>query len=157
MTNPTDITPTDLAIIITGIGTALSAIAAIVAVILTYLVHSSQKLLAQRQLLLPLWNYISKLSEVDSQNPITPDVINLVNTLELVALCCEGGLIDENLIRRTFKDNFIRHYISIKNCTNIQGLPINGEQLLMQNKAAYAFFNKLYSEHMSQDKITKKP
>jgi hypothetical protein len=157
MTTPTDITSTDIAIIITGIGTALSAIAAIAAIIVTYRVHISQKLLAQRQLLLPLWDYISQLREINPQDPITPDVIKLVNTLELVALCCEGGLVDEQVIRRTFKEAFILHYLAIRKCGTLPGMNVNGEQLLMQNRAASTFFDNLYKDYISQGKITGQP
>lgn len=61
---------------------------------------------------------MSQLTEINPNQPITPDVIKLVNTLELVALSCEGGLVDEQLIRRTFRDEFIRHYQTIKNVTS---------------------------------------
>lgn len=146
-------TATDIAIIITGVGTALSAIAAIVAAILAYRIHRSQQLLHQRQLLLPLWRYMSDLSEIDYNKPITPDVIKLVNTLELVALSCEGGLVDEQLIRRTFRDEFLRHFQSIRKCGTLPGMTINGEQLLMNNRATSMLYEKLYQETINQDKI----
>lgn len=150
-------TATDIAIIVTGIGTALSALATVVAVMLTNRVHKSQQLLAQRQLLLPLWEYMSQLRAIDSNNPITPHVIKLVNTLELVALSCEGGLIDEQIILRTFRDEFIGHYQAIKRCGTLPGMTINGEQLLMQNRAASAFFEKEYQNYISQGRITSHP
>lgn len=150
-------TATDIAIIVTGIGTALSAIAAMIAAILAYRVHKSQKLLSQRQLLLPLWEYISQLTEINPDKPITPDVIKLVNTPELVALSCEGGLVDEQLIRRTFRDEFIRHFQKIKKCNTLPGMDIDGERLLMNNRAASALYGKLYQEIISQDRITNRP
>lgn len=150
-------TATDIAIIVTGIGTALSAIAAIIAAILAYRVYKSQQLLSQRQLLLPLWEYMSNLTDINPNQPITPDVIKLVNTLELVALSCEGGLVDEQLIRRTFRDEFIRHYQTIKKCGILPGMTINGEQLLMNNRSASTLYNKLYQEFISQDRITNHP
>ena len=88
-------------------GAVLSGVATTIAIIVAYKVHQNQKLLSQRQLLLPLWDYMATLSKIDSNTPVTPDVIKVVNTLELVALCCEGGMIDEKVIRRTFKDQFI--------------------------------------------------
>lgn len=148
---------TDIAIIVTGIGTALSAIAMGITIYTSLKIHKSQQLLSQRQLLLPLWQYISDLDSVDPKNPITNDVIKLVNTLELVALCCEAGIIDDKIIRRTFRDEFMNHFLSIKQCTNIPGMGISGEQLLRQNRATLKFFNELDREHMSQDGITTKP
>lgn len=34
----------------------------------------------QRQLLLPLWDYMATLSKIDSNTPVTPDVIKVVNS-----------------------------------------------------------------------------
>ena len=79
-------------------GAVLSGVATTIAIIVAYKVHQNQKLLSQRQLLLPLWDYMATLSKIDSNTPVTPDVIKVVNTLELVALCCEGGMIDEKVI-----------------------------------------------------------
>lgn len=76
-------------------GAVLSGVATTIAILVAYKVHQNQKLLSQRQLLLPLWDYMATLSKIDSNKPITPDVIKVVNTLELVAICCEGGMIDE--------------------------------------------------------------
>ncbi|MBP6582428.1 MAG: hypothetical protein KA204_02995 [Chromatiaceae bacterium] len=150
-------TAIDWAIIATGIGTAFSALAALGAVIVTWKVHKSQKLLNQRQLLLPLWGHISQLSEVNPKSPITPDVIKLVNTLELVALCCEGGLIDEKVILRTFREQFMNHYMAIEACGAIPGLSKNGKQLLMENRAASNFYRKLLQDHISQGQISGQP
>ncbi len=150
-------TATDIAIIVTGIGTALSAIAAIIAAILAYRVHKSQQLLSQRQLLLPLWEHMSNITDINPDKPITPDAIKLVNTLELIALSCEGGLVDEQIIRRTFRNEFMRHYQAIKKCGILPDMTINGEQLLMNNRAALTFYDKLYQEHKSQDRITTNP
>lgn len=148
---------TDIAIIVTGVGTALSAITAIIAAILAYKVYESQKLLYQRQLLLPLWKYMSQLTEINPNQPITPDVIKVSNTLELVALSCEGGLVDEQLILRTFRDEFIQHYQTIKKCDTLPGMNINGEQLLMKNRAASTLYEKFYQEFISQDRIKTRP
>jgi hypothetical protein len=134
-------------------GAVLSGVATAIAIFVAYKVHQNQKLLSQRQLLLPLWNYMATLSKIDSNNPITPDVIKVVNTLELVALCCEGGMIDEIIIRRTFKDQFLMHYEDVKRCRSIPGLSVDGDGLLKQNKAATEFYNSLERERLSQDRV----
>jgi len=132
--------------IVSAIGTALSAIAAVVAVIMSWIVyrgqsrmtaqlakdqtaisreiHQNQTLLSQRQLLIPLWGYMSGLDEVDpSKSPIIePDVLKIVNTLELVSLCCEGGMIDKAVIKRTFKDVFMKLYDQVKVLPTLPGL-----------------------------------
>lgn len=134
-------------------GAVLSGIATAIAILVAYKVHQNQKLLSQRQLLLPLWDHMATLSKIDSKTPVTPDVIKAVNTLELVALCCEGGMIDGKVIRRTFKDQFIMHYDDVKKCRIIPGLLVDGEGLLKQNKAATEFYNSLESERLSQDRV----
>lgn len=136
-----------------AIGSILSGIATTIAIVVAYKVHQNQKLLSQRQLLLPLWEHMSTLHKIDTKNPITPDIIKVVNTLELVALCCEGGMIDESVIRRTFRDQFIMHYDEVKKCQTIPGLSVDGESLLKQNKAATEFYHLLEKERLSQDRI----
>lgn len=136
-----------------ALGAVLSGLATIVAVVVAYKVHKSQKLLAQRQLLLPLWDYMSTLNSIDIENPIAEDVIKAVNTLELVALCCEGEMIDDKVVKRTFREQFIKHYEDIKNCSNIQGIDEDGRGLLKQNPSAELFYRKLDEERVSRDRI----
>lgn len=140
---------------IAAIGAFLSGLATLAGIFVAYKVHENQKLLTQRQLLLPLWDYMSTLSKIDPKNPITPDVIKVVNTLELVALCCEGGMIDEMIIRRTFKDQFMEHYSTIEKCASLPGTNFDGKDLLKQNRAAVQFFNSLHSELLNQDRVGK--
>ncbi len=144
-----------IAAITSAVGATLSGVAAAIGIAVAYKVHNSQKLLAQRQLLLPLWDHMSNLSKIDSKNPIAPDVIKVINTLELVALCCEGGMIDEDVIRRTFKDQFMMHYEDIKKCSSIPGTQYDGEALLKQNRAATEFYISLDKERLAQDRISK--
>ncbi|WP_213150377.1 hypothetical protein ACMC9K_01820 [Pseudomonadota bacterium DY0742] len=141
--------------IASSIGAVLSGIATMIAIIVTYKVHKNQKLLAQRQLLLPLWDHMATLSKINHNNPITPDIIKTVNTLELVALCCEGGMIDEDVIRRTFKEQFMMHFEDVKKCRSIPGMQEDGEALLKQNKAATQFYISLEQERLAQDRVKK--
>ncbi|GGB51826.1 hypothetical protein GCM10011502_26220 [Oceanisphaera marina] len=141
--------------VITAIGALLSGTAASAGIFVAYKVHQNQKLLSQRQLLLPLWEHMATLSEVNPTAPITPDIIKVVNTLELVALCCEGGMIDEQVIRRTFKEQFMMHYESVERCVNIPGLDVDGKKLLRDNRAAFQFYQNLENERLSSDKMRK--
>lgn len=141
--------------IIAAIGAILSGMATLAGIFVAYKVHGNQKILAQRQLLLPLWEYMSTLSKVEPKNPITPDAVKVVNTLELVALCCEGGMIDEKIIRRTFKEQFVEHYESIEKCTSLPGISLDGKGLLKQNRAAVQFYNSLNAENLAQDRVGK--
>ena len=136
-----------------AVGSLASGVAAIVGIYVAYKVHANQKLLAQRQLLLPLWEHMSALRRVDPTAPIVPDIINTVNTLELVALCCEGGMVDEKVILRTFRDQFILHYEDVENCPTMPSLGKDGRKLLYENRAAVSFYMKLHDARLSQDRI----
>ncbi len=92
------------------------------------------------------------LNEVDPQRVVTPDVIKVVNTLELVALCCEGEMVDDGVIKRTFRAGFMRHYQNVDLCGPLQGLGKTGRALLNENRAAMAFQAMLLAEHLQQDK-----
>ena len=73
-------------------GAVLSGIATTIAIVVAYKVHKNQKLLSQRQLLLPLWDYIATLSKVNSNTPITPDS-------EINLLLSQNN--DNNILRKT--------------------------------------------------------
>ncbi|PJX12712.1 hypothetical protein CWI66_16225 [Halomonas sp. 141] len=139
--------------VLTALGTLLSGIATTIAIVVAYKVHMNQKLLSQRQLLLPLWEYMATLSKIDPNEPITPDVVKVVNTLELVALCCEGGMVDERVVKRTFREQFIERYEEVKKCSSLKDLDCSGEDILKQNRAATEFYNTLEQERLSQDRI----
>ena len=160
---------------LTAVGTLLSAVAAFLAVVVSIIVYrgqsalsssiaseqarvalrinESQTRLSQRQLLLPLWQYISTLSNIDPESPITKDILRVVNTLELVALSCEGEMVDAQVIRRTFRDLYLKLYDQIQAVRQIPGLKISGMELLRQNPAAMAFYDQLRREHLDRDRI----
>lgn len=138
---------------VSALGSLMSGLATLASIFVAYKVHQNQKLLAQRQLILPLWEHMASLSIVSPTNPIVPDLVKTVNTLELVALCCEGGMIDEKIIRRTFKEQFMQHYESIEKCASVPGTTLSGKDFLMQNRAAVQFYNSLNQERLSQDRV----
>ena len=138
-----------------AIGTALAAISTAIAIVVAYKVHKNQKLLAQRQLILPLWEHMASLNQITPKQPITPDIIKVINTLELVALCCEGGMVDDKIIKRTFSNQFIAHYESIEECLTVPGFNTSGKGLLKDNRAATEFYNALTQQFLSHDRIAK--
>jgi hypothetical protein len=140
--------------IINSLSAIVSATALLLAVLITSRVYHGQKLLAQRQLLLPLWEYISQLPRINPASPVTPDVVKVANTLELVALCCEGGLIDEKVILRTFREEYMSLFQAIGQCTDIPGLNESGAALLSKNYAASSFFEKLRLENLSRGNLS---
>ena len=138
---------------ISAVGGALSGIGTAAAVFVSWMVYRGQRLLTQRQLLIPLWEYMSSLSEVNPQQPITPDVLKVVNTLELVALSCEGGMVDPAVIRRTFRNIFMKLYEQVDRCGELPGLGKTGRDLLKENPAAMAFYQQLLNEHLNRDRL----
>ena len=122
---------------ITVISGLLSVIAVLITSYVAWCVYEGQRKLSQRQLIIPLWKYLSNIRAIDSEKPISDDVIHLVNTLELVAICCEGGMVDEDVILRTFKDGFLFHAQSIMDIREkIPNLGKNGEAILQENRSA---------------------
>jgi hypothetical protein len=120
---------------------------------LTKEIHDSQKLLTQRQLLVPLWDYISNLSEINQNDPITTDVVKAIQTMELIAVCCEGEMIDKQVIIRTFMHDFIKLYNSIDLCGQVKGLNKTGRELLNDAKAASLFYDELKKLHLNSNSI----
>ena len=139
--------------VITTVGVLLSGLGTCFAIYVAYTIHKNQKTLSQRQLLLPLWDHMSTLSEINSDDPIIPDVIKVINTFELVALCCEGKMVDENVIKRTFKVPFMAHYESIKSCGTLKDMNKTGEALLNENLAARKLYKKWDDERLSHGTI----
>jgi hypothetical protein len=119
-------------------------------------IHENQILLSQRQLLIPLWEYISKVDRIDPSLPVTPDVLKVVNTLELVALCTEGGMVDTQVIKRTFGQVFLELYDQVHACPPLPGLNKSGPDLLRENRAAMSFYKELSSDDMNRDKLANK-
>jgi len=132
---------------------AIAATAAIASAVFAWMAHSqaknifsNQKLLSQRQFLTQLWDYMTGLREVDSESPVVPDVIRNANALELVAVCCEGGMVDKNVIKRTFSRPFIVRYDEISNIKMIPCVNKSGRALLMDCPSASKFYEELQKE-----------
>lgn len=139
--------------VITTFGVLLSGLGTCFAIWVAHSIHKNQQSRSQRQLLIPLWDYISTLSAINSDNPVTPDVIKVINTLELIALCCEGKMVDEAVIKRTFKAPFMAHYESIKSCKTLNGINKSGQDLLNENLATRQLYNKWDNERISDGTI----
>ncbi|MGF6192166.1 hypothetical protein [Serratia sp. 2723] len=141
---------------ISVICSALSAIGTLITACLSYKSTNknseAQRQLSQRQIILPIWDYISQLSKVDSVNPTSVDVIKNINALELVALCCEGGIVDEAVIIRTFSEQFIQHFEDIKNCRDI-GDGRSGSSIIKENRAAEQFYERLEQERKKRGSL----
>lgn len=132
-----------------------SVLATLVGIRVSWQVWRGQRLLSQRQLILPLWTHMSSLNEINPNQPITPDIVKAVNTLELVALCCEGDMVDTRVIKRTFATEYLKLYNQIEGCSDVPGLNKTGKNLLSENPAAMKFYDELSSEHKNRGSLTK--
>ena len=142
-------------------GTVLSALATTVAVLMSWKVYEGQRLLSQRQLLIPLWEYMTAVRNLNSAAPATPEVLRAANTLELIALSVEGRMVDPAVIRRTFADVYLSIYRQI---TEIKGLPkmtnamgelLSGAELLDNYPAASKFYEQLRKEKLDRGSLGK--
>lgn len=144
-----------------AVGTLVAAVALIMTVRtqnrqqeLTKSIHEQQTLLQQRQLLLPLWNFLERTAHIDPANPVWEDVRNNSNTLELVAICWEGNLIDPNVLRRGFGDTFIEIYETVDQCQNPPAnLPYSGRALLRRSPATQRLYDELRKENIEHGRI----
>jgi hypothetical protein len=116
-------------------------------------IHENQTLLSQRQLLIPLWSYMSNLHHINPREPVEPDVLKLVNTLELVAISCEGGMVDTKVIKRTFRELYMQFYEEILAIHLLPGRKISGVTLLNENRAAMKFYKEIQNEHINRDSL----
>ncbi|MBX5101022.1 hypothetical protein HJB52_03900 [Rhizobium lentis] len=115
--------------------------------------HEEQRRFEQRSLIIPLWQYMANLREIDPREPATSEVLKIVNTLELIALCREAGIVDETVILRTFRDKYISLYGQVSKCVELKGYsrPITGQDLLKENPAATRLYDELMIQRNSRD------
>lgn len=104
------------------------------------------RLLTQRQMFVTIWPYISELSEVNPAQPVEVDVIKGANALELVAISWEADVIDHDLIRRAFADNFIAMYDAIDQVGKLPRRGVTGRQLLASSPATGHVYQTLKTE-----------
>jgi hypothetical protein len=96
---------------------------------------------------------MSVLNHINPDTPIAPDVLKLVNTLELIAASCEGGMVDAQVIKRVFRDLYMQFYEEIQAIKMLPGRKISGLALLNENRATMKFYRELQDEHINRDKL----
>ncbi|EAA4612849.1 hypothetical protein RY43_22680 [Salmonella enterica] len=141
-----------VAVICASVAALGNLVTAVFSYLATRKTTKNQRELTQRQIILPLWDYISALSKIDPQKPVTPDIVKNINALELVALCCEADIVDEKVITRTFSEQFIQHFEDIKSCQDI-GDGRSGTSLIKENRAAEEFYDRLNEARKSTGRI----
>jgi hypothetical protein len=98
---------------------------------------------------------MSKLDDIDPKDPKPKQVTDTVNALELVALCCEGGMVDAAVIKRTFSDAFIHLYELIGKLPEMPTLRRDGAALLRENQASAVFYEELKEEAKKRGMLKK--
>lgn len=121
-------------------------------------ISEKQILLAKRQFLSELWHDMATLYGVGADTG-WEKILHVVNTLEKVALSCEGEMVDEAVILRTFRGPFLLHCRQIKRLGSIKGLPKEGggektgEDLINENRALKKMFEKLEEQDAQRDAL----
>lgn len=153
--------PQIVALVLSAIGVIVSAVAAITAAStarnqasLSRMIHQNQMTLSQRQLFLDIWPRLVSLAEIDPAKPVGPDVINAVNVLELVALCWEGGMVDADVIRRSFGEVYLRFHDNIMKVPNL-GIPNkSGSDMIRENPSIGRLFKQLQEENHNRNVLS---
>jgi len=73
-------------------------------------VADQQRRIAQAQLVIPLWERMSRLRNIDRSNPIARDVSEALSTMELIAIFAETDTIHVDLVERALGEPFIHLY-----------------------------------------------
>ncbi len=117
--------------------------------------HADQLLLSQRQLFLEIWPKLSTLNDVDPAKAVAVDVINAVNVLELVGLCWEGGMVDSNVIRRSFGERFVAMYDRVHAVPKLPpSIGKSGADLINENPAIGKLYEVLRKELLERGALT---
>lgn len=139
---------------VSAVAESIAAIVAAIAIYQTVRLHRKQMLLEQRQLLLPLWGHLQNLDDINPTKPVWPDVIKAVNMLELIAVCWEGQLIDESIIRRMYSFLYIEFFQKIQECKDPpSAIAKDGKQMLLASPATIRLYNQLMAEHADKGKL----
>ena len=151
-------------LLLSALGLVISAIAVIVSALtarrqtksaleihkeqaeLSRAMHREQVMLSQRQLFIDIWPKMEALNAIDLGNVVAPDVIRSVNVLELVALCWEGGMVDSDVIRRSFGTRYLELYEVITKVPNLRNPNFTGQDLLRANPAVGRLYDQLRRE-----------
>jgi hypothetical protein len=143
---------------LTAIGTILAAVATTFTVLVAVMVFRGQRLLSRRQLLIPLWEYMADVRNIDLDDPAPAQVRSTANTLELVAISVEGRMVDSAVIERTFGAVFISLYDQIRGIDKIPGMrqddqPLSGTAFLSRYPASNEYYRKLIDKRDGQNRV----
>lgn len=114
--------------------------------------HRQQMVLTQRQLFVQLFGHFQGLRTINPEKPNWVDISATVNFLDLLGVCWEGQLIDEQILLRAFRRVVIDAYNRIERCTNPpSNVEKDGKTMLMESPAAVHLYDRLMKEYLDQD------
>jgi hypothetical protein len=100
----------------------------------------------KRRFITVLWDRMFTLTEINSEDPIEPDIRHAYNTLDAVAMSWEADLVDQELVVVSFGKLYIRLYDQIKDVKLIPGRNISGANLLQENPLIKAVYDEIQTE-----------
>jgi len=130
---------------------------------LTTKLNNERVKLQQRQFILPLWSHILEMRLV-SPRSLTPDnddawrQLNYnANTLELIALAVESEAVDDEVVRRTLWDTFVKAWENLGECKVdiTPGSMRDGPALQRDNVAADTFYHQIQKSKREGGRISR--
>lgn len=103
-----------------------------------------------KRLFLPVWDKLVQVNAINPQNPVAVDVRIAINTLELVALLWEAGIVDRDMVVLAFGNVYKQRHNELNQIHDpVPGLGQTGPQLF----ASHPVIAKVLTEiQQGQDK-----
>ncbi len=107
----------------------------------------------RRLFITALWDKLTAVRGLDSGNATRERVVEVLNTLELVALCWESNIVDKDLVTRAFGDSYSLRVAEVNGITSgkgyddlIEELGMDGPRLLEQYARIVPVCNEIKKE-----------
>ena len=140
--------------VITSVGTGLAVLVAAIATLVSVRVARSVSLqqakLQQRQFAAELFDFLVKTVHINPDSPVEPDVVQMVNTLELISVSVEAEMVDAAVIRRIFRSTFLELVREIEQVRRMPGLNKSGPDLLAQ-APSIARLRQIYVDELAKE------
>jgi hypothetical protein len=98
---------------------------------------------------------LANLNESDRQAPLAKDISNAANTLDLVAVCYDATIIDQDIVKRIFRNKYISFYDQIAWFQWIDALNKSGNTLLNEKPVVGRIYSIFKNYTYEQDRIGK--
>ena len=95
----------------------------------------------RRLFITALWDKLTAVRGINAGNATKELVLNTINTLELVALCWDEGIVDRELICRAFGDSYCQRTAEIESITQANGYGKVIRDLEMDGPTLFKYYN----------------